>query len=326
MSIPYWTPRVFSDGAQKTMINKTSAQIIKLAEQGSFLALHVLVSTPSRQRTEFLPSYCFFLHHSEPPDPGLLAAQDGGACDAVDRACYCMMGVSEVLDAMEKLPRDPDTARKLTPLIAAWTDIFRWMVYVYNLYGTKTTLHQMGDICTATIACALGWEEMRNQVIQTPGIVALTAVWMDGELTPDLPSPVAAWCLGDILNGLPLSAARQVGAAAASSDIADRLIRGLRIASRTLPSELPPHSRVPAAAGNTGSHEARGAGGAVRRGDHPHGDEGACARVRARRAPRDLGPHDPARRAVPGHQLHRCRNQHRRCSTLHTRGHPCGVP
>ncbi|KAI0042527.1 hypothetical protein FA95DRAFT_562361 [Auriscalpium vulgare] len=256
MSTPSWTPRVFSDGAQKTMINKTSAQvssppyrllahydilqIIDLAKQGSLLALHVLVSAPSLRRAEFLPVYCSFLHYSEPPDQSLLASKDGGARDAVDSAFYCMIGVSHVLDAMEDLPRDRDTARKLTPLIAAWTNIFRWMAYVLELYGADTALHPMADICIATIACALGWEEMTNQVIQTPGIVALTvSAWMRGELTPDLPTPVAAWCLGDILNGLPLSAAREVLTAAAPSTIAARLTCGLRIATRTLPAALP---------------------------------------------------------------------------------------
>ncbi|KAI0046279.1 hypothetical protein FA95DRAFT_1679864 [Auriscalpium vulgare] len=237
MAMPSWYPRVFSDRAQKAMNNKASAQITKLASEGSLLALHVLVSTRPRQRADLLPTYCSFLQHSERPDPHLLDAQDGEAHDAVDRACYCIMGVRQVLDAMAQLPRARDTLRTLTPLTAAWTGLYQWMVYIYALHRADATLPPITNICINTILCALTRDEMKDQVTHTPGIVAFTAsVWMHGELTPDLPSAAPVWCLATILNSLPPPAEREVRTAAAPRDVAARLTRHLRIAAKMLPA------------------------------------------------------------------------------------------
>ncbi|KAI0048847.1 hypothetical protein FA95DRAFT_1594932 [Auriscalpium vulgare] len=232
MALPSWTPKVFSEQEKQTMLSKPVSQITKLAGRGSLLALHVLAITPNRQRAKSLPTYCSFLQHSDPPDSRLLAANDESAWDAIHRACYCLMGASQVLRV---LPSDPYT-ELFKPMVAAWNGVFRWMVYVYGLYCAEDPQHPMFDIFTMTIFHSNVREEMQDLFCKTAGILEFTtSLWINGAL-----SSMRSWNLAGVLNWLSLSSTDDfnVLVAGKAGHVADRLVCCLRQATRTHASSL----------------------------------------------------------------------------------------
>ncbi|KAI0044505.1 hypothetical protein FA95DRAFT_251459 [Auriscalpium vulgare] len=147
------------------------------------------------------------------------------------------MGMCQVLEAPDE---DRNTAL-FNPVLAAWNGVFRWMVYIDKLYRAEDPQHPMIAIITTTIYEVGMRREMRNLFCDTPGILEFTAsVWMNGERTAELSSPVPAWNLADTLNRQPLSSAQNAYVFFAGNEghVADSLVRGLRQAAKKHASSL----------------------------------------------------------------------------------------
>ncbi|KAI0048570.1 hypothetical protein FA95DRAFT_1022115 [Auriscalpium vulgare] len=233
MSTPRWIPRTFSAQAKRDMCCKPPSEVLSLASGGSVLALHALVAgpvtVPHHQLVDALSIYCTSLRHSEPPDPRLLAAKDRRESTAVQRACYCFIGIGQVLEVL----LDDAFLRHVAP---AWNGMFKWMVYIFELYREERPQHVMISTVMTVVHKAATYPESRHMVFRTAGIVALTsAAWMNDVPTPDLPFPLSAANLADMLIDLPVSYIDEVLVAASgkASDVASRLVRGLRLATKT---------------------------------------------------------------------------------------------
>ncbi|KAI0041657.1 hypothetical protein FA95DRAFT_1565164 [Auriscalpium vulgare] len=233
--MPPWKPTAFSFDAQRNMLRKPATEIVRLAKNGSLLAVYVLVNKhdtiPNSWHTDILRTYCFLLQHSEPPCPRLLASEGSRESEAVQRAGYCLLGLARVLDDLDILLGEDTTP--LEPVAIAWNEMFKWMVFLYELCRAEDPQHLMLMVIMNIVHKACVRQEMKRQVSETPGIVALTvSIWMNEQLAPEVPSSMVTLNLVELLGSLPLSAVGEVIASVGgkASDLADRLVRCLRLA------------------------------------------------------------------------------------------------